>query len=168
MLLSFKTKSDSWIIETNLQAVSCWRQHETLAYCRPTCWSFCVGLNENANSFFATRCRFWSSKNSGFPGNVVHKAALRSQTLLYQAWNKNRRPIGPITADKHQAKEWYGKWIVKWIVFGSRWANKVQINAYYKKIKVFFVGMHDISATISVSADKWQFFLLSFIPVLSR
>ncbi len=89
MLLSLKTKSDSWIIETNLQADSCWRQHETLAYCRPTCWSFCVGLNENANSFFATRCHFWSSKNSGFPGNVVHKAALRSQTLLYQAWNKN-------------------------------------------------------------------------------
>ncbi len=68
----------------------------------PTCWSFHICLNENANSFFATRCCFWSSKNICFPGNTVHKAALRSQTLLYQTlqerWDENETNR-PITAD---------------------------------------------------------------------
>ncbi len=52
---------------------------------KTSCWSFRVGLNENASSYFATRCRFWGSKDSGFPGNAVRKAALHSQMLLYQA-----------------------------------------------------------------------------------
>ncbi len=59
-----------------------------------------IGLNENSNSFFATRCRFWSSKNicfkvqgflirhitnkESFPVTAVHKAAQHSQTLLYE------------------------------------------------------------------------------------
>ncbi len=62
-----------------------------------------VGLNENANSFFATRCRCGSGRNSGFPGNAVHKAAPLSQTLLYQALKI--RPIGPITADKRHVRK---------------------------------------------------------------
>ncbi len=44
--------------------ISFWHQHETWTYCPPTCWSFHIGLNVNANSFFANRCRFWSGKNS--------------------------------------------------------------------------------------------------------
>ncbi len=35
----------------------------------------------------------WSGRDRGFPGNTVHKAELRSQTLLYQTlharWNEN-------------------------------------------------------------------------------
>ncbi len=38
-------------------------------------------VNENANSFFTTKCHFWSVKNSRFSGNTVHKAALCSQML---------------------------------------------------------------------------------------
>ncbi len=57
---------------------------------------FRIGLNENANSFFATRCRFWSVKNSCFPGNAEHKAALHSHCLM--KWKLNR-PTRPITAD---------------------------------------------------------------------
>ncbi len=41
----------------------------------PTCWSFHVGLNENANSFFATRCCFWSSTHIGFPGKAKQHCA---------------------------------------------------------------------------------------------
>ncbi len=52
---------------------------------------FHVGLNENANVIFATRCRFRSGKIAVSPVAAVHKSALRSQMLLYQAlqawWN---------------------------------------------------------------------------------
>ncbi len=55
---------------------------------------FRFGLNEKANSFLPLGAAFWSGKNSGFLGNAVHKAALGSQMLLYQAiqgwWNKNK------------------------------------------------------------------------------
>ncbi len=83
ILQSFKSESAPCIKSLKIKSRLCWRQHESLAYCPPTRWSFRVGLNENANSFFATRCCFRSSKNSCFSGNAVHKAALRSQTLLY-------------------------------------------------------------------------------------
>ncbi len=139
ILQSFKSESVcikllsvDWIIETNLQAVSCWRQHETVAYCPPTCWSFRVGLNENANSFFTTRCCFWSGKNNGFPGNPVHKAALRSETLLYQAlqaWSPQIRVMQRRGLEKR---------IDKRMVWKSLSKNKVKIKAYYKKIKVFY------------------------------
>ncbi len=105
------------------QTGSYWRQHKSLAYCPPTCWSFRVGLNKNADSFFATRCCFWSGKNSGFSGNAVHKAALRSQTLLYQALHDDMKmkPIEPIVER----------------IISSRWACKVKkINAYYKTMKL--------------------------------
>uniref|UniRef100_A0A672SSE5 Molybdenum cofactor biosynthesis protein 1-like n=1 Tax=Sinocyclocheilus grahami TaxID=75366 RepID=A0A672SSE5_SINGR len=55
-----------------------------VTYCPPTCWSFRLGLNENANLLFATRCCFWRGKNRGFHISAVNKAALRSQTPLYQ------------------------------------------------------------------------------------
>ncbi len=97
-LLSLKRKSRLWIIEmspflkriqSRFMMTSTWN----FSILPTHLWSFCVGLNENAKSFFATRCCFWSSKHSGFPGNTVHKAALHSQTLLYQAlqawWNEN-------------------------------------------------------------------------------
>ncbi len=78
-LLSIKRKSRLWIIETSrfktnpsrFMLTSKWN----IAYCPPTCcmrrpgktwfsrW-YQVGMNENINSFFATRCRFWSVKSS--------------------------------------------------------------------------------------------------------
>ncbi len=39
---------------------------------------------------------FGAVKNCGFPGNAVHKAALRSH---YRHDEIKMRPIGPITAD---------------------------------------------------------------------
>ncbi len=133
-LLSLKRKCRLWIIETSRFLK---RQYETLAYCPPTCWSFRVGLNENANSFFATRCRFWSGKNCWFPGNTVHKAA-RSQTLLYQAlqawWNENETNHRRLVSSKGGV--WKNESLNK--SFGSLWENKVKINAYYKTIKMFF------------------------------
>ncbi len=41
-----------------------------------------IGLTKNANYFFATRCRFGAV--SGFPGDAVHRAALRSQVPLLE------------------------------------------------------------------------------------
>ncbi len=76
---------------------------------------FSVGLNEKANTFFANRCCFWSTKNSCFPGNTVH--------------NHSRLA---------SRKQRFGK-MHHWVkLFRSRWANKAKINAYYKKMKVFF------------------------------
>ncbi len=101
-----------------MPSVSCWGQHEILAYCPPTRWSFRIGLNENANSFFATRCCFWNGKSSAFLVTASHKVALCSKTLLYQvlqAWLNKMRPIGPITADQRHAKEVFGKM--------NRWDN---------------------------------------------
>ncbi len=50
-------------------------------------------LHIYANSFSASGRRCWSGRARGFPGNTVHKAELRSQTLLYQTlharWNEN-------------------------------------------------------------------------------
>ncbi len=92
-----------------------------------------VGLSENANSFFATRCCFWSCKNSGFPGNAVHKAALHSQMLLYQAlqswWNENETNR---TNHRRLASRKGGVWKNESLSesFGSRRASKVKINAY--------------------------------------
>ncbi len=81
---------------------------------RPGKLDFRVGLNENANSFFATRCRFWSIKNSCF------WAALSSHRRLAS----RKRGV------------WKNESLNE--SFGSRWANKVKTNAYYKKMKVFF------------------------------
>ncbi len=119
---------------------SYWRQHETLLYFPPTGWSFQVGLNENANSFFATRYCFLSSKNKVFPGNAVHKAALRSQMLLYQAsqarLNENeidRTNYRRLTS--HKGGIWK-KITVEWIVCESlSKVNIIYINKYYKTIK---------------------------------
>ncbi len=86
-------------------------------------------------------CHFWSGKNSGFPGSAVHKAALRSQTLLYQAlqawWNENETNQ---TNHRRLASRKGGVWKNESLSksFGSRWASKVKINAYYKTMKVFF------------------------------
>ncbi len=98
-------------------------------------------MNENANSFFATRCRYWSSKNSCFPGNAVHKAALSSQPQFYQAlqaWcneNETNRPNHRRLASR-KGGVWKNESMSE--SFGSCWASKVKINAYYKTMKVFF------------------------------
>ncbi len=115
-------------------------KHYCLTYCPPTCWSFRIGLNENANSFFATRCRFWSSKNSGFPCNAVHKAALTVLTnpalsgitgMMKWKWDRsNQSPQISVTQRRGLKKSLTES-------FGSRWASKVKINAY-KTMKVFF------------------------------
>ncbi len=64
------------VFKTESQAVSCWRQNLNISILPEQAWEnllLCIGLNENANSFFGTRCCFWSVKNSCFPGNAVHK-----------------------------------------------------------------------------------------------
>ncbi len=89
-----------------------------LAYCLTTCCAgrpgktwFCVGLNEKANSFFATRSRFWSIE--------AHKHCFK--------WNR--------TNHRRLASRKGGVWKNESLSesFGSRWANKAKINAYYKK-----------------------------------
>ncbi len=101
---------------------------------------FSLGLNENANSFFATRCCFWICKNSGFLGNAVHKAALRSQTIRHyrrdEIKSTNRR------LELRKGGVWKNESLSE--SFGSRWASKVKINAYYKQCwgKLLLKVMH--------------------------
>ncbi len=112
-LLSLKRKSRLWIIETSQKGIpsrfmltSTWN----ISILPPTCWSFHIGLNENANSFFATRCCFWSVK--------AHKhKSHRSASRKWGVWKNESLNES----------------------FGSRWTNKVKKKkAYYKKMKVFF------------------------------
>ncbi len=75
-LLSLKRKSRLCFLKTNpsrFKLTSKWSISILLAHLlRAQTWEnldFRVGLNENANSFFATRCCFWSVKNVFFPSN---------------------------------------------------------------------------------------------------
>ncbi len=73
--------------------------------------------------------------------NAVHKTALSSQTLLYQAlqaW-RNENETNQ-TNHRRLASRKGGVWKNESLSesFGSRWASKVKINAYYKTIKVLF------------------------------
>ncbi len=97
--------------ESFLKPIPVWRQHETLAYFPPL-----VGLNENANSFFATRCRFWGGKNSSFPGNAVHKVALLNTAL---SGEMRMRPIDQSEQIRVTQRSGLEKWIVERIVWES-------------------------------------------------
>ncbi len=71
------------------------------------------------------------------PVTAVHKAALHSHQTL-QAWcNENETNR---TNHRRLASRTGGVWKNESLSesFGSRWANKVKINAYYKKMKVLF------------------------------
>ncbi len=94
-----------------------WHQHETLQYCPPTCWSFRVGLNENANSFFATR-----------------GAALSGITCMMKWKKTNRTNCCRLALGKGGV--WKNQLLSE--SFWSRWASKVKINACYKTMDVFF------------------------------
>ncbi len=118
------------------QAVLCWHQHETLAYCPPTCWSFRIGLNENENTFIATRWRFWSSKIVVSPGNkrstVLTNTALSGITGMMK-WKWEQSDQSPQISIM-QRRLWKNKLLNK--MFGS--CCEVKINVYFKTMKVFF------------------------------
>ncbi len=60
--------------------------------CFPQTWTLFVAAYMQIHSLPAGGA-FRARRNSGFPGNAVHKLALSSQTLLYQTlharWNEN-------------------------------------------------------------------------------
>ncbi len=130
-----------------IQTISRWPQHETLAYCPPT-WAcrpgktwpsvdFWVGLNENASSFFATRCRFWSGKVAVSQVTAVHKAAL--PTIRHYKHDEMEIELtNHCRLASCKGGVWNNESLSK--LFGSRWANKVKINAYSKTIKVFYLA----------------------------
>ncbi len=112
-LLSLKRKESTlnhWN-ESFWKPIPVWGQHETLAYFPPL-----VGLNENANSFFATRCRFWGGKNSSFPGNAVHKVALLNTALSGEMRMRPFDQSEQITVTQRSGLE---KWIIERIVWES-------------------------------------------------
>ncbi len=75
----------------------------------------CVGLNENANSSFPIGCRFGAL-------NIAFSLV----TAVHQMITNHRRLAS------HKAGVWKNESLSE--LFGSRWANKVNINAYYKNI----------------------------------
>ncbi len=98
-----------------------------------TCWSFSVGLNENANSFFATRCCFWSGKNTQSSSELTNTALSDITGETRWSWDQS-------TNHSRLASRKEGLWKNEPLSesFVSRWASKVKINAFYKTIKVFF------------------------------
>ncbi len=96
---------------------------QSLAYCPPTCWSFWVGLNKNADSFFTTRYCFWSGKNSGFSGN----SCTQSRTALTNT-ALSAEPILPIRrirklrgAPKHQGAPCSQRCFLIWPAVMKTW-----------------------------------------------
>ncbi len=112
-----------------IPSVSCWRQHETLAYCRPLVaradlgkLDFHVGLNETANSFFATRCRFWSVNISVSPVTLYtkqHCAHKRCFIRHYRRDEMKMRPIDQSPQISVTQRRGLEKWIVEQIVWES-------------------------------------------------
>ncbi len=98
------------------------------------------GLNENANSFFATRCRFWSVKSSQTLFDEIDQSAQISVT--------QRRDL---TNQRRLASSEGGVWTNE--LFGSRWANKVKINAYKKKWKCFLT-LHACQPVVGDSQNQ--------------
>ncbi len=99
----------------------------------PTCWSFSIGLNENASSFFATRCRFWGGKIVTLytKQHCTHKCS-----FYYDLEKKSTNRTNHRRLASHKGGVWKNESLNE--SFGSRWASKVKINAYYKMMKVFF------------------------------
>ncbi len=97
---------------------------------------FHIGLNENANSLFATRCPFAAVKIAVSPVTAVHKAALHSQMLLYEMEMKSTNRTNHRRLASHKGGFLKNESLSE--SFGSRWASKVITNAYYKTMKVFF------------------------------
>ncbi len=129
-----------------IQAISCWPQHDTLAYCPPhllcaqnwgKTWpsvDFRIGLNENANSFFATRCRFWRGKIAVSPVTAVHKQHAHYQAL--QAWWMEMKSTNRTNHCRlASCRRGLEKWIVERIVWESL---SILYKCIYKTNKVFF------------------------------
>ncbi len=123
-----------------IPAITFWRQHQILA----CCWSFFIGLNENANSFFATRCLFETVKIAVSPVTLYTKQHC-AQTLLYQAlqawWNGNE------TNRTNHCRLTSHKWGVMKNeslseLFGNRWANKVKIKMHIIRQLNSFLTLH--------------------------
>ncbi len=96
------------------------------------------GLNENANSFFATRCRFWTVKSSQTLLDEIDQSAQISVAKegFDQSAQISVTQRRGLTNQRRLASSEGGVW--KNESFGSRWANKAKINAYKKKWKCFF------------------------------
>ncbi len=93
---------------------------------------FCVGLNENANSSFATRCRFWSGKNISFPGNACKQS---SSELTNTALNEiDQSPQISVTQ----------RGLEKWIVWESL------SHFYFNEIKKFTFTVNKMYCTIFI------------------
>ncbi len=76
---------------------------------------FALGLNENANSFFATRCCFWGVTSSCFPGNgCTQSSTALTNTALKEIDQSDQSP--EISVTQRRGLE---KWIVERIVWES-------------------------------------------------
>ncbi len=99
----------------------------------------CVShTSKTVNSFFITRCCFWSSKIAVSPVTLYTKQhwtrALSGITGMMK-WKRDQS-----TNHHRLASCKGGVWKNESLseLFGSHWANKVKLNAYYKTMKVFF------------------------------
>ncbi len=116
------------------------------------------GLNENANSFFATRCRFWTVKSSQTLLDEIDQSAQISVAKegFDQSAQISVTQRRGLTNQRRLASSEGGVW--KNESFGSRWANKAKINAYKKKWKCFFWPCMHVSLLLETPKTKiWTF-----------
>ncbi len=97
---------------------------------------FSLGLNENVNSFFATRCRLWSGKIVVSPVTLYtkqHTALSGIKGEMRWKWDQSTNHCGLAS---RKGGVWKNEALSK--SFESHWASKLKINAFYKTMNVFF------------------------------
>ncbi len=91
--------------------------------------------------FLPLDAAFGEVKMAVSPVMAVHKAALHSQMLLYQAWHEEME-MKSTNRTKHRRlvsrKGGFWKNNSLSLSFGNCWASKVKLNAYYNTMKVLF------------------------------
>ncbi len=80
---------------------------------------------------------FGAVKIAVSPVKLYTKQHCTHKRCFIRHYRRDEIKMRTITTDKHRAKEGFGK-MNHWANRLSRWASKVKINAYYKRMKVFF------------------------------
>ncbi len=141
-LLSLKRKSRLWIIETSrfktnpsyFMLTSTWN----ISILLPTCCFFRVVWMKMQIHSLPLSAAFRA--NSCFPGNCTQSSTALTNSALSgitgeMKWKLDQSDQSP-QISVTQRRVWKNESLSK--SFGSRWASKVKINAYYKTMKVFF------------------------------
>ncbi len=127
-------KRDVFLNES--QAVSCWYQLETLEYCCPLVGLFALVWMKMQIHSLPLGAAFGAGKIAVSPVTLYTKQHC-THKHCFLLWNE----IKSTNHRRLESRQGGGVWKNESLSesFGSRWASKVKINAYYKIMKVFYV-----------------------------